>query len=121
MDNKQRKAFRAIEERAIRDAGIAVIEMSELRDAGGWAKLGTNVVKNLATLLDEAGLGTLPVNQPLPIDQYASVRVFQQKSPVGQVVEAVTSPSGRGDGVLRQLTSGDEAEVLERIRELVCG
>lgn len=119
VDKNQRKAFQDIEERVIAEGGIAMVEMGDLREAGGWAKLGANVVRHLATLLDEAGLGTLPVGDPLPIDQYASVRVFQQKSPVGQAVEAVTKPSGKGDDVLRRLTSGDEAEVLYKIRELL--
>lgn len=119
VDKKQLKAFRDIEERVIAESGIAMIDMWELREAGGWAKLGANVVKHLATLLDEVGLGTLPVDAVLPLDQNAKVRIYQQKSPVGQVVEAVTEPSHKGDDVLRRLAAGDEADVLLKIRELL--
>jgi len=121
MDKKQRAAFDKINQRVAEAGGIAVIPMWELRDAGGWAKLGVNVVVILANLLDEAGLGTLPVGQQLPLDQAGAVRVYQQKSSIGAVVEAVIKPSGKGDETLRRLTSDDAADVLDQVRSLVCG
>lgn len=121
MDKKTRERFLEIEQVVADAGGIAVLEMWQLREAAGYAKLGVNVVKTLAKMLDEAGLGTLPVGAALPLDQMSQVRVYKQHSPVGGVVDAVTRPSGKGDDVLRRLTADDADEVLERIRELVCG
>jgi nitroreductase len=121
VDKKTRANFRALEEQVADAGGIAVLEMWQLRDAAGYAKLGVNVVKTLAVMLDEVGLGTLPVGATLPLEQYSKVRVYQQKSAVGSVVDAVMHPSGRGDDVLRRLTSDDADEILQRIREMVCG
>ena len=121
MDRKTRARFEAIVQE-VSDAGnVAVFEMWQLRDAGGWSKLGVNVVKALSNMLDEVGLGTLPVGAPLPLDGMGQVRIYRQRSNLGSLVEAVTSPSGKGDEVLRRLTSDDASEVLDQIRELVCG
>jgi hypothetical protein len=121
MDRKTRAKFDEIVQE-VADAGdVLVMEMWRLRDAGGWSKLGVNVVKALGNLLDEVGLGTLPVGAPMPLDQYGQVRIYRQRSAVGSLVEAVTAPSGKGDETLRRLTSDDADEVLDKIRELVCG
>lgn len=120
MNKETRVKFEEIAQE-VADAGdVAVIEMWRLRDAGGWAKLGVNVIKALGNLLDEVGLGTLPVGAPMPLDQYGQIRVYRQRSAVGSLVDAVTHPSGKGDEVLRRLTSDDANEVLDQIRELVC-
>ena len=120
MDKKMRARFDEIVQE-VADAGdVAVIDMWRLRDAGGWAKLGVNVVRALGNLLDEVGLGTLPLGEPLPLDQNGKVRVYRQRSTIGALVEAVTRPSGKGDDVLRRLASDDAGEVLDQIRQLVC-
>jgi len=121
MDKKARARFEAIVQE-VSDAGdVAVFSMWQLRDAGGWSKLGVNVVQALGNMLDEVGLGTLPVGASLPLDQMGQVRIYRQRSNLGSLVEAVTRPSGKGDEVLRRLTSDDASEVLDQIRELVCG
>ncbi len=109
-----------ITQQVVEAGGIATLPMSELRDAGGWAKLGVNVIRALANLLDEAGLGTLPVAEALPLDKAAVVRVYQQRSAVGTVVDSVLKPSGKGDSTLRRLASDDAGEILDQIRALVC-
>jgi len=120
MDKKTRARFDVILQE-VSDAGdITVLPMWQLRDAGGWSKLGVNVVHALSNMLDEVGLGTLPVGASLPLDQMGQVRIYRQRSSLGSLVEAVTSPSGKGDEVLRRLTADDANEVLDQIRELVC-
>ena len=120
MDAKARKRFAAIDQEVLEAGGVAVIPMWQLRDAAGWAKLGVNVVRSISNMMDEAGLGTLPVGEPLPLDGSGQVRVYRQRSRIGQIVEAVTNPSGNGDHVLRQLASDDGNEILDQIRQLVC-
>lgn len=119
MDRKKRAAFAAIE-REVREAGdLAIIEMWRIREAGGWAKLGVNVIQALSNDLDEAGMGTLPPDEPLPLDGGMPVRVYRQRSNVGQIVDAVTRPTGRGDEALRRMAADDSSEILVKIRQLV--
>jgi hypothetical protein len=80
-----------------------------------------NVVKSLSNMLDEAGLGTLPVGEPLPLDQNGMARVYRTRSNIGAIVDAVVRPSGKGDETLRSLGAGDAEDVLARVREIVCG
>src|SRR5262245_55581606 len=84
------------------EGNIKVVPMWQLRDAAGWDKLGRHVVSDIAALLHEHGMGTLPAGESLPLAQSSSVRVYVQRSRVGELVEAVTNPSGRGDAVLRE-------------------
>ncbi len=105
------------------EGGIKVIPAWRLRDAAGWAKLGVNVIVDIANQLRDHDLGTLPVGRPLPTNQYADVRVYSKNSRVGQVVDAVISPSAKGDQLLREVgldDSNDAIAVLDRVRQLVC-
>jgi len=121
MDKRTRDRFKKIEDSVQGAGGVAIVSMEELRDAGGYKKLGAVIVESLAAKLDEAGLGSLPAGVPLPTSQKSTVRIYKQGSPIGLLVEAVTNPSGSGDEALRRLSASDANGVLEQIRELVCG
>jgi len=102
------------------EGGIAHIQMVQLRDAAGWGKLGVNVVVDIANKLRDQGIGTLPAVRQLPLSQYEQVRVHLKNSRVGEVIAAVTKPSISGDKLLRDIGDDDAAEVLDRVREMVC-
>jgi hypothetical protein len=105
------------------EGGIKVLPAWRIRDAAGWTKLGVNVIVDIANQLREQELGTLPVNRPLPTNQYAEVRVYSKTSQLGKIVDAVISPSARGDQLLRELASDDANDaiaVLDRVRQIVC-
>jgi hypothetical protein len=104
------------------EGDISVVYAWQLRDAAGWAKLGPNVIVDIANQLELNDLGTLPRGGRLPLSQNEGVRVYLKDSRLGQVVEAVLSPSAKGDDLLREIgsNSSDAAVVLDRIRTIVC-
>lgn len=101
--------------------GIAVIPMWKLRDHAGWDRLGVNVVKDIAAKMRRGGLATLPAMEVLPYSQGVMVRVYVTEGRLGEVIAAVLAPSAGGDKLLREIGSDDAAEVLEAVRDLVCG
>lgn len=119
-DEKRKRNMTELRQAVEAEGNISVVPMWRLRDAAMWDKLGRNVVADIANLLDQNGMGTLPHGEPLPLSQNASVRVYVQRSRVGDLVSAVINPSGRGDAVLREAGMNDAGDVLDRIRTLVC-
>jgi len=106
------------------EGGIKVIEAWRLRDLAGWAKLGVNVIVDIANQLRDHDFDTLPVGKALPTNQYEDVRIYTKGSRLGKVVEAIMSPTAKGDQLLREICSSDDANdaiaVLDRVRQLVC-
>jgi len=98
--------------------GVATVYMGVVRDAYGSGKLGKHIVDNIAKALQGLGLGYYP--DPLPSYQEAMVRLYKMGSPVGQLIEAASSIGLERDEVLRQAAGGEAAEVVAKIRELVC-
>ncbi|GAB3875402.1 hypothetical protein [Terrabacter terrigena] len=101
--------------------GIAVVPMWKVRDAAGWDRLGVNVVKDIASKMRRGGLATLPPMDVLPYTQNAQVRVYVTDGRVGEVIAAVLEPSVSGDKLLREIGADDASDVLNAVRELVCG
>lgn len=99
------------------NGGLHRATMEELRDAHGASKLGVHVRSAIRSELASRGLGVLP--NELPSYQHEEVRVFRLGSPIADIVNAVVTPSASGDMLLREV-GGHEAEVLNKIRELVC-
>lgn len=115
----RREAMEKIKQDCLNDGGIKVFLMWKLRDAAGWSKLGSNVIIDIANLLEAHGLRQLPARS-LPTYQDASVRLYVEGSPVGRLIESVLNPSNAGDEKLRQAANNDAVEILDHIRDLVC-
>lgn len=98
--------------------GVLLTTMEVLREAHGVAKLGVHIRAGIAGQLKSRGIGTLP--EELPTYQHEEVRLFRLGSPVANVISAALHPSEAGDETLRQ-SGGNDAQVLRKIRELVCG
>lgn len=92
--------------------------MLELREAFGAGKLGVHVRKGISDALHSAGLGHVP--EELPTYQHEPVRVYRLGSPVAELITAVLRPSDAGDARLREAAGGDDARILQQIRQLVC-
>jgi hypothetical protein len=98
--------------------GVMTTTMEVLRDAYGKGRLGVHVREGIRNALVGLGLGHYP--QTLPEYQERAVRLYRLGSPVGNLIEAVLDLSPEHDEHLRQAVGGDEAEILQQIRELVC-
>jgi hypothetical protein len=58
---------------------------------------------------------------PLPAYQEQSARIYKAGTPVARIIEAAVHGVGdQADEVLREAAGGEAAEVLQKIRELVC-
>ncbi len=119
-DASRKKGMVALLAELDADGGLKVLPMWQLRDAAGWDKLGARVVVDIANLLAQYGMATLPAGAQLPVSQHDSVRVYSQRSRIGSLIEAVLQPSGKGDQVLREAATNDAGDVLDRIRTIVC-
>jgi len=98
--------------------GVLSLPMVYLRDAYGAGRLGVHVRSNISEALRGLGLAHMPAE--LPDSQWQEVRIYRVGSKAGKLIEAVMEIGERGDGVIREATSAQPTEVLERIRELVC-
>lgn len=96
----------------------STIEMLSLREAYGAKRLGVHVRKNISKELAGLGLGHYPPS--LPDDQTERVRVYKLGSPVANLIGAVLKPTESNDDVIRSSVQGEDTELIEQIRELVC-
>lgn len=105
--------------------GVLTMAMWELRDAYGKHRLGVHVRANISRALKGMGLGHYPERgsdgELLPYSQYDSIRIYKLGSPVADLIDAVLEPSEDHDEELRQASSGGATEILDQVRELVCG
>jgi len=98
--------------------GLLLTNMKVLRDAHNAGKLGVNVRDAISNRLRSRGIGHVPA--PLPSYQEEEVRLYRLGSEIGKVIEAVLDPSEAGDQRLRQTAGSEAADILARVRELVC-
>ena len=108
----------AVRDDVFSNDGVICALMAELRDAYHAGKLGVNVVENISKGLASRGLGHSP--RKLPTDQGCSVLIFGLGSTVADIVNAVAEPSEKGAALLRSVTKSDDAEIVKKIKELVC-
>ncbi|MFA5786486.1 MAG: hypothetical protein WDA71_05810 [Actinomycetota bacterium] len=99
--------------------GIKAFNMGVLRDAYGAGKLGVHVRRSISEALAGAGLAHLPGD--LPAYQDDMVRVYKLGTPVAEIIDAVLRSSESGDARLREAAAGEDAAILKKIRDLVCG
>lgn len=100
------------------DGGLVTTTMEQLREIHGAGRLGKHVRDAISQQLAAHGLGHLPVE--LPSYQENEVRVYRLGSPIGKVIDAVQKPNSGGDAVLRGVGGDTSADVLAKVRELVC-
>jgi len=99
--------------------GVLTVQMSALRDAHGVDRLGKIVIENISKELAGEGLGHYPT--PLPLYQHLEARIYKRGSRVEDIIKAVFTVGEDNDEVLRTAATGEEAELLNQIRGLLCG
>ena len=99
--------------------GLYKITMEILKKIEGAGRLGVHVRQSISRSLESHGIGHLP--RELPPNQEDAVRLYLLGSPIADVVQAVLSPSDRGDETLRSIGSSEAQEQLRQIRQIVCG
>lgn len=110
-----------IVEAVVAGGNLEIVRLGELREALGYSRLGSNVLREVADELKKAGLGYFPEWQLDSNDQprqHDEVRVYKKRSAVGDLVDAVLEPSAKNDEKLRS-AGGNEAEILGQIRKLL--
>lgn len=76
--------------------------------------------------LSDGGLGELlsrglrHAPDELPVYQHERVRLWLMGSPAGDLIEGVLSVSPSGDQIIRDAVESDAAEILDKVKELVC-
>ena len=106
---------------AVREHGnILTFTAGELRDAYGEQRLGVRVRASITRELTQRGMAHTPTE--LPDRQDRRVRVYIKGTFAADLIEAaLNDPSAEGDEVIREATSGEEKELLSKVREIVCG
>lgn len=97
--------------------GALTVYMGELRDALGYDRLGVHVKKQIGDELAKNGMGCHP---ELGDRSNLETRVFQLGTPTADLIAAVLNPSKASDALIVKAAGGKDAEVLARIKALVC-
>lgn len=107
-----------LREKVEQNGGVLTVTMGTLRDAHGAGKLGSTVRENITKELRSRGLDH--AYDELPAYQHDKVRIWLMGSPAGSLIEAVVNESADSDKVIREAVQSDAADVLDKVRELVC-
>jgi hypothetical protein len=98
---------------------VLTVSMEEVRNAHGAQRLGRVVRENISKALSSHGLEHHPAE--LPDRYWDKVRLYKMGSPASALITAVLAPGDAADHAIRNALSGADTEILDRIRELVCG
>lgn len=101
-----------------RNNGVLTVEAWQVRDAYGAERLGAQVRANITSALRGRGIGHYP--EEFPDRQWSAVRLYKVDSPAGRLIDAVLHPGTGPDQTIREAGSGQAAQIVSRIRELVC-
>lgn len=110
-----------IKEKVEQKDGVWTTTAAVLRNAAGYDRLGKNVTKKISSKLAQEGLGHVPTK--LPRHGTAPVRLYLRGTDAGNFIAKAVAPSEENDQQIRDLVSGEEAELaetIEEIRQLVC-
>lgn len=121
MNNIARPSWATIADLAadVRANGnVLTCQMAAVRDAYGAGRLGKHVANSIQQELASLGMGTQPAQ--LPQDQWSEVRLFALGSQVAEIIAAAHTPGADQDQRLREVAGSQHAEIVARIRDLVC-
>ena len=113
------KSYSELKRAVENTANVTTITMQTLREIHGVGRLGKHVIDGISKELEGVGLKSYPAE--LPANQWETVRIYKAGTPVADLISAVTNPSEETDAVLREYVEGDQQEILNKVRELVCG
>jgi hypothetical protein len=101
------------------EGGFITVSLVELRDVVGAKRLGKFVLEEIREWLKEERLGFFPRwmlesnEEPRQTQELRLFDLNDAASPLSLLVNAIDSPSSRGDRVLRALSSADGLASLE--------
>lgn len=95
---------------------VLTIKMGQLRHAGGFGRLDDGPCQRIHEELRGVGLSHFP---ELTRNQEDQVRVYRSSGPMANLIDAVARPGPERDEYLRQLAGGEEAKLLQRIRDIL--
>jgi hypothetical protein len=97
---------------------ILSVPMWMVRDAYPAERLKVHVRAGIHKALSGLGLAHMP--RDIPDNQHETLRVYKSGSTAASLIAAVESVGDEGDDVIREFVSGDIADTLAKVRELVC-
>lgn len=107
-----------LKKEVIANQNVTTITMEDLREALGAGRLGKFIRETLSKELAKNGLGHIP--KELPSYQHQKVRIYLKGSNIDDIIMAVEDVEDeKSDSILRKST-GSDAEILNKIRELCC-
>lgn len=98
-------------------SGYMVVTMQVLRDLLDRGRLGVHVCAKISESIQAQGLAHFP--RELPLNQMDYVWIYDPDSRVGQIIEAVASPSPAARSVVRSLAGKKDSKILDQVRGLV--
>lgn len=78
-------------------------------------------MKDIASKMRRGELATLPAMDVLPYTQDEMIRVYVTEGRLGEVISTVLELSNNGDKLLREIGGDDTSDMLQAVRELLCG
>lgn len=118
------KNFRGLKQEVNDNMGVLTVSMASLRDAYGVDRLGKIVIENISKELAGEGLKHYPT--PLPLYQHLNARIYVHGSRVEEIIESVLANTEDanemllGDEILRESATGEDTQLLNKVRKLVC-
>ncbi|MEU8906412.1 hypothetical protein [Streptomyces mirabilis] len=110
-------SYQELRTKVAADGGLHVVAMGVLRDIQGAGRLGNRVLGTISKHLESHGMGHIPAE--LPGNQDSPVRIYFLGTPIADTVNAILSPSPKGDAILRDMGDSEAREQLRQIREIV--
>lgn len=117
MAKDEIQTMEELKKRVISNRGIVSVQMDELKRIFNAGKLGVNILGTISKTLRDEGLGHIPYN--LPKYQHEWIRVYLIGSEVGNIITAANKVGEEYDSILRKAVERDDADVLQKIRELI--
>ncbi|HWA92104.1 MAG TPA: hypothetical protein VG889_18845 [Rhizomicrobium sp.] len=104
-----------------------LVLMSVLRDLVGVGRLGKHVNSQASAELAKVGLGHFPLLvEDWPVNQWAKIRLFVRGGRIERAYAAMTriaedaASERKDDAIIASIAKDDSAQIVERIRALVC-
>lgn len=107
----------ALSKRVEDNNGVLSMTMWQLRDACGFDRLGSNVVKSISEKLSIKGLRCFP--RELTMNRDDLVRIYDPRTPAGLLVAAVLKPGNANDEKIVSVSANSATVTLAKIREIL--
>jgi hypothetical protein len=108
----------ALRDAVIGNGDVLTVRVGDVRDAFKYGRLGIHVRTEISKRL--GGLGIAHYPPEVPDWQEIPIRLYRMGTPIADLIDAVIQPTEKHDQELRDAVGGNNAEVINQIRALVC-